>query len=79
MLPILSAPDTVDTLDNYCDGLASRAFRSLAVVKRAHARADHLHHAAPLSTGALGVPILNPLKVRFRPNSTMVAANLGRM
>jgi hypothetical protein len=41
--------DAVDPLDDYCDGLASRTFRSLAEVKRAHARCDHLHRAAPLS------------------------------
>ena len=45
-------PDAVDPLDDYCDGLASRTFRSLAEVKRAHARCDHLHHAAPLSPRA---------------------------
>ena len=41
--------DAVDPLDDYCDGLALRTFRSLAEVKRAHARCDHLHRAAPLS------------------------------
>ena len=41
-------PDAVDPLDDYCDGLASRTFRSLEEVKRAHARCDHLHRAAPL-------------------------------
>jgi hypothetical protein len=41
--------DAVDPLDDYCDGLASRTFRSLAEVKRAHARCDHLRRAAPLS------------------------------
>ena len=45
-------PDAVDPLDDYCDGLASRTFRSLAEVKRAHARCDHLHSAAPLSPPA---------------------------
>jgi len=45
-------PDAVDPLDDYCDGLASRTFRSLAEVKRAHARCDHLHRAAPLSPPA---------------------------
>ncbi len=38
-------PDAVDPLDEYCDGLASRTFGSLAEVKRAHARCDH--RAAP--------------------------------
>jgi len=32
--------------------LASRTFLSLAEVKRAHARCDHLHRAAPLSPPA---------------------------
>jgi len=41
--------DAVDPLDDYCDGLVSRTFSSLAGVKRAHARCDHLHRAAPLS------------------------------
>jgi hypothetical protein len=41
--------DAVDPLDDFCDGLASRTFRSLAEVKRAHARCDHLRRAAPLS------------------------------
>jgi hypothetical protein len=44
--------DAADPLDDYCDGLASRAFRSLAEVKRAHARCDHLRRAAPLSPPA---------------------------
>ena len=44
--------DPVGPLDDYCDGLASRIFRSLAEVKRAHARCDHLHRAAPLSPPA---------------------------
>jgi hypothetical protein len=41
-------PDAVDPLDDYCDGLASRTFRSLAEVKRAHAKCDHAHGVAPL-------------------------------
>jgi hypothetical protein len=41
-------PDAVDPLDDYCDGLASRTFRSMGEVKRAHARCDRLR-AAPLS------------------------------
>ena len=40
--------DAVDPLDDYCDGLASRTFRSLGEVKRAHARCDHAHSVAPL-------------------------------
>jgi Cu/Ag efflux pump CusA len=43
-----ASPDAVDPLDDYCDELASRTFRTLAGVKRAHARCDHLHRAAPL-------------------------------
>ena len=41
-------PDAVDPLDDYCDGLASRTFRSLAEVKRAHAKCDHADGVAPL-------------------------------
>jgi hypothetical protein len=40
-------PDADDRLDDYCDGLASRTFRSLAEVKRAHARCHHAHGVAP--------------------------------
>jgi hypothetical protein len=43
-------PDAVDPLDDYCDGVAARTFRSLAEVKRAHARCDR--RAAPLSPPA---------------------------
>jgi hypothetical protein len=39
-------------LDDYCDGLASRTFRSLAEVRRAHAKCDHTHGVAPLSPPA---------------------------
>jgi hypothetical protein len=45
-------PDAVDPLDDYCDGLASRTFRSMAKVKRAHAKCDHAHSVAPLSPPA---------------------------
>jgi hypothetical protein len=45
-------PDAVDPLDDYCDGLASRIFRSLAEVRRAHARCDPAHRALPLSPPA---------------------------
>jgi hypothetical protein len=41
-------PDASDPLDDYCDGLAFRTFRSLAEVKRAHARCDNPHPFAPL-------------------------------
>jgi hypothetical protein len=41
-------PDAVDPLDDYCDGLAFRTFRSLAEVKRAHAKCDHAPGVAPL-------------------------------
>ncbi len=39
-------PDAIDPLDDYCEGLASRTFRSLAEVKRAHAICDQAHGAA---------------------------------
>ena len=45
-------PDAVDPLDDYCDALAFRTFRSLAEVKRAHARCDPVDSAAPLSPPA---------------------------
>ena len=45
-------PDAVDPLDDYCDGLAWRTFRSMAEVKRAHAKCDHAHGVAPLSPPA---------------------------
>jgi hypothetical protein len=41
-------PDADDPLDDHCDGLAHRTFRSLAEVKRAHAKCDHAHSVAPL-------------------------------
>ena len=41
-------PDAVDPLDDYCDGLAWRTFRSMAEVKRAHAKCDHARDVAPL-------------------------------
>ena len=41
-------PDAADPLDDYCDGLAFRTFRSLAEVKRAHAKCDHANGLAPL-------------------------------
>jgi hypothetical protein len=40
--------DAVDPLDDYCEGLASRIFRSLAEVRQAHAQCDHANSAAPL-------------------------------
>jgi hypothetical protein len=33
-------PEADDSLDDYCAGVASRTFHSLAEVKRAHARCD---------------------------------------
>jgi hypothetical protein len=45
-------PDAVDPVDDYCDGLASRTFRSLAEVKRAHARCDPVDSGATLSPPA---------------------------
>jgi hypothetical protein len=44
----LGPPDAVDPLDDYCDGLASRTFRSLTEVERAHAKCDHARGVAPL-------------------------------
>jgi hypothetical protein len=44
--------DAVDPLDDYCAGVPFRTFRSLAEVRQAHARCDHLHRAAPLSPPA---------------------------
>ena len=41
-------PDAVDPLDGYCEGLASRTFRSMAEVKRAHAKCDHARDVGPL-------------------------------
>ena len=38
-------PDAIDPLDDYCEGLASRTFRSLAEVKRAHAKCDQARGA----------------------------------
>jgi hypothetical protein len=40
--------DADDPLDDYCDGLTSRIFRSLAEVRRAHAQCDHARSVAPL-------------------------------
>jgi hypothetical protein len=45
-------PDAVDPLDDYCAGLPFRTFRSLAEVRRAHAKCDHAHGVAPLSPPA---------------------------
>jgi len=42
------SPDAVGPMDNYCAGVASRIFRSLAEVRRAHARCDPAQNAAPL-------------------------------
>jgi hypothetical protein len=41
-------PDIVGPSDDYCAGVAFRTFRSLAEVRQAHARCDHVHGAAPL-------------------------------
>jgi hypothetical protein len=45
-------PDVVDPLADYCDGLAYRTFRSMAEVRRAHARCDHADSVEPLSPPA---------------------------
>ena len=41
-------PDAIDPMDDYCEGLASRTFRSMAEVKRAHAKCDHARDVGPL-------------------------------
>jgi hypothetical protein len=45
-------PDADGSLDDYCDGLAFRIFRSLVEVRQAHARCDHVRRVAPLSPPA---------------------------
>jgi hypothetical protein len=40
-------PDVVDPLDRYCEGHAFRTFRSMAEVKRAHAKCDDAHGVEP--------------------------------
>ena len=42
-------PDAIAPLDEYCAGIASRTFRSLEEVRRAHARCDRARGAPPLS------------------------------
>jgi hypothetical protein len=44
-------PDAVGPRDNDCAGVASRIFRSLAEVRRAHARCDPAQNAAPPPDG----------------------------
>jgi hypothetical protein len=39
--------DANGSLDDYCASIASRTFRSLAEVKRAHARCDRAQEGAP--------------------------------
>ncbi len=41
-------PNAVGPVDDYCAGVASRTFRSLAEVRQAHAQCDHIHKPAPL-------------------------------
>jgi len=45
-------PDAPGPMDDYCAGVASRTFRSLAEVRQAHARCDHIQNAVPLSPPA---------------------------
>jgi hypothetical protein len=46
--PDAAGPSGADgSLDDYCAGIASRTFRSLAEVKRAHARCDRAQEGAP--------------------------------
>ncbi len=48
----LGPPDALGPPDDYCAGVASRTFRSLAEVRQAHARCDPAHSAKPLSPPA---------------------------
>jgi hypothetical protein len=50
--PFEPPPDADGALDDYCDGIALRTFRSLAEVRQAHAQCDHVRNAAPLSPPA---------------------------
>ena len=46
--PDAAAPSGADgSLEDYCASIASRTFRSLAEVKRAHARCDRAQEGAP--------------------------------
>ena len=46
--PDAASPSGADgSLDDYCASIASRTFRSLAEVKRAHARCDRAQEGAP--------------------------------
>ncbi len=45
-------PNAVGPVDDYCAGVASRTFRSLAEVRQAHDQCDHIHNAVPLSPPA---------------------------
>jgi hypothetical protein len=46
--PDAAAPSDADgSLEDYCASIASRTFRSLAEVKRAHARCDRAQQGAP--------------------------------
>jgi hypothetical protein len=46
------APDAQGAQDDYCAGVGARTFRTLAEVKRAHARCDPGESIAPLSPPA---------------------------
>ena len=41
------APNEVAPPGDYCAGIASRVFHSLAELRQAHARCDHAHGAPP--------------------------------
>ena len=46
--PDTASPSGADgSLDDYCASIASRTFRSLAEVRRAHARCDRAQEGAP--------------------------------
>ena len=49
-------PPSAVGMDDYCAGVASRTFRSLAEVRQAHAQCDHIHDAVPLSPPAEDQP-----------------------
>ncbi len=49
-------PNAVGPMDDYCAGVASRTFRSLAEVRQAHDQCDHIHNAVPLSPPAEDQP-----------------------
>jgi hypothetical protein len=49
-------PNADGPMDDYCAGVASRTFRSLAEVRQAHDRCSRVHNAVPLSPPAEDQP-----------------------